>query len=261
MNPFAHFEGVLVINLPHKIGRRERVMERLAEIGADVKRLIFIDGVRPQDVKVPSWWTDKWTMNGNGKTHDCRLPVGAYGALCAHKNALEYAIQNSIDPVLILEDDAVFCHGFAKRLLVFMDMVPTNWDCVHLRSTLVSGLCEFENVSTGIVRLLKGWSQVAVGYREKYRHVAVQALHGQQHFSPPMSLDYRLSLLHRDYNVYAADPALVGHESIDSDVHGGVRVVKQESCVDDVSGWSASRDGTVSRGDLIRARTAAFGPA
>ncbi len=261
MNPFAHFEQVIVINLPHKMGRRERVTERLIEIGADMDDIVFVDGVCPQDVTVPPWWCDPWTMVGNGKSHRTKMPVGAYGALMAHISALSDAHTWGCDSVLILEDDVVFCHGFINRMLVFMDLVPTDWDCVHLRATLISKLCEFVPLAPGVVRLRKGWSQVAVAYRGDYIKLALDELVAQAESPPPKSLDYRLSTLHADHHVYAADPALVGHESIDSDVKGGVRLSKRESCVDDVSGWSRSREAVVGRKELLDARAAAFGPA
>jgi hypothetical protein len=260
MNPFAHFDAVFVINLLHKIGRRERILQRLADVGAEVHAVHLIAGVTPNGV--PKWWRDSWYMEGNGRTHRCRLPVGAYGALSAHHNALSMAASLKLKSVMILEDDAVFCRGFEKRMPVFMDLVPTDWDSVYLRSSLVSKLCEFEIVKTGVVRLLKGWSNVAVGYRGEYIKKAKWELWDQLYNAPPRSLDYRLACIQAHHHVYAANPGLVGHEAIDSDVYGGIKLSKREACVDDVSSWSKAhgRDG-VKVGEMLNARSAAFGPA
>lgn len=260
MNPFAHFNAVFVINLPHKVGRRNRIIERLEQIGVPPDAVHIVAGVMPNGV--PKWWRNSWYMEGNGHTHRVKLPNGAYGALQAHHGALSMAISLKYERVMILEDDAVFCRGFQSRMPVFMDLVPPDWDSVYLRSTLVSKLCEFEIVKTGVVRLLKGWSNVAVGYLGDYIGVARDTLYEQLYHGPPRSLDYRLSLLQADHHVYAANPGLVGHEAIDSDVYGGVKLAHRESCVDDVSSWSRSHGRAgATVGEMLNARNKAFGPA
>ena len=110
------FERVYVINLPR---RNERLDAFSKRIPADwpfrsPERYIAIDGGLATP---PDWWK-------GGK--------GAWGCYKAHLRILEDCLNNEINSVLILEDDAVFVEGFVSKVHEFWNHLPDDWEMVYL---------------------------------------------------------------------------------------------------------------------------------
>src|SRR5690349_658456 len=106
-NRFRFFDRVIFINLANRPDRREafeaglpvdwpfRRPERFAAI--DTTEHIAIDG------------------------------CGA-----SHRYALRRAFGDGVRRILVMEDDAVLCPGFAKRAAAFLRRVPADWDALWL---------------------------------------------------------------------------------------------------------------------------------
>ena len=110
------FERVYVINLPR---RKERWDAFLQKIPEDFpfrlpERYIAIDGGLATP---PDWWKDGG---------------GAWGCYKAHLRILEDCLNQEINSVLILEDDAVFIDGFAEKVQEFWKHLPEDWEMVYL---------------------------------------------------------------------------------------------------------------------------------
>ena len=113
---FNMFDRVYVINLPR---REERLKAFFRQVPADwpfrlPEQYIAIDGGLATP---PDWWK-------GGK--------GAWGCYRAHLRILEDCLSNEVNSVLILEDDAVFVEGFAKKVHEFWNHLPEDWAMVYL---------------------------------------------------------------------------------------------------------------------------------
>ncbi len=67
-------------------------------------------------VPVPGWWT---------------AGAGAWGCYQSHLNILMHCIKHGIESVLILEDDAVCCDGFAVGAIQYLQSLPDDWELVY----------------------------------------------------------------------------------------------------------------------------------
>lgn len=110
------FERVYVVNLPRRSDRWERFLESFPKNWpfAQPIRYSALDGglVRP-----PAWWKD-----GNG----------AWGCYRTHVQILEECLNEQVDSVLILEDDAACVSDFVTKSAEFMQHLPDDWNMVYL---------------------------------------------------------------------------------------------------------------------------------
>jgi len=99
------FDAILYINLDHRIDRKEILLDQLAKLGVNQKKIHRISAV-------------KHSSNGY------------IGTVLSHIKALDFAIVNNFNNALILEDDCLF---FKKPLILnslidyFFDKIPV-WD-------------------------------------------------------------------------------------------------------------------------------------
>jgi len=116
MNLRDVYQRVYVVNLDR---RRDRYQEFLDRLPADWPfgrpvRAPAVDGkLCPQ----PSWW---------------KHGAGAWGCYRSHVRCIETCLNEGVDSVLLLEDDAVCCADFAASCRAFFQAVPDDWGMVYL---------------------------------------------------------------------------------------------------------------------------------
>lgn len=112
------FERVVVINLPFKADRRQRLDRHLRklQIAAPEKvrweRAICGDWTPP-----PAWW-------GAGN--------GAWGCLMSHIRVAQDAVHDRLASYCVLEDDVVFHPRASKMLECFIKELPNDWGQAYL---------------------------------------------------------------------------------------------------------------------------------
>jgi GR25 family glycosyltransferase involved in LPS biosynthesis len=113
------FERVYVINLPRRKERLDAFFQRIPSgfPFRQPERYAAVDGGLASP---PDWW-----KGGNG----------AWGCYKAHLRILEDSLNNEINSVLILEDDAVCIEGFAEKVQTFWHYLPNDWEMVYWRTT------------------------------------------------------------------------------------------------------------------------------
>jgi GR25 family glycosyltransferase involved in LPS biosynthesis len=68
----------------------------------------------------------------------CRPPAswrqggGAWGCYRSHLRLVERCLNDGVDSILLLEDDAVFPADFTQRIQIFLENVPEDWDMLYL---------------------------------------------------------------------------------------------------------------------------------
>lgn len=105
------FDRILVISLPAAVSRRERAMQELQGRGLSSRAQIQI-AVKPFRDDLPEWWP-------NG--------IGAYGCYLSHLDALQQALAEGVERLLILEDDCVWKADAAARCQSFLVRAPEDW--------------------------------------------------------------------------------------------------------------------------------------
>jgi hypothetical protein len=112
------FDRVVVLNLPFKTDRRERLSSHLVEAGlVDPDKVVWQRATCGDWTGHPAWWSA-----GNG----------AWGCLMSHVRACEDAISDGLANYLVLEDDVVFHPRASEMLERLMTHLPTDWGQLYL---------------------------------------------------------------------------------------------------------------------------------
>jgi len=157
------------------------------------ERFEAVDG---QTVEVPAEW-----LHG----------PGAWGCMLSHRQVLREAIADGLDSILILEDDAVCCEDFSRRVADFLRRVPDDWDCLMLGG---QHLLPPAPVETGIVRC--GGTQRTHAFALRRR-----IMPGLLRFWEMVNTDHCdivLAACCNHFAVYAPNPFLVGQRGGFSDI-------------------------------------------
>jgi len=109
------FERVYVINLSRRQERMDAFIKRLPTDWPfkQPERFVAVDGGLATP---PDWWKG----------------VGAWGCYKSHLRILEDCLNNEINSVLILEDDAIFIEDFVEKIHGFWKHLPEDWEMVYL---------------------------------------------------------------------------------------------------------------------------------
>lgn len=116
MNLHNIFERVYTVNLARRKERWELFTQRLPSDWPfrQPERYPAIDGGL---VSPPSWWHEG---------------SGAWGCYRSHLRILEDCLNNRIDSVLIMEDDASCEAGFCEKVEHFFGNLPSDWSWIYL---------------------------------------------------------------------------------------------------------------------------------
>ena len=132
-------DKILIINLSHRVDRKEHIKNELNKILLSENKLVFIDAVYNEE-------------------------DGAKGCTASHLKCIEYAKNNNLKNVLILEDDYMFGNDiniFNINLLKFL-LLDTCW------SVILLNFSEHDppvNIKTCIDNVYKNfWSHSAAAY-------------------------------------------------------------------------------------------------
>jgi hypothetical protein len=111
-----YFDRTVVISLPQRTERRERLTRNLEEAGLTDQLEWFeaIDGTKNQPP--PEW------ASGNG----------GWGCMLSHLAVLRRAVEDEVQTLLILEDDVCFSPHTVEWLPAFMQALPADWHQIYL---------------------------------------------------------------------------------------------------------------------------------
>ncbi len=112
-NLSGFFDKVILINLKRRPDRLKYALGELERINWPFNPPELIEGVDGQLQNLPIGF-----VGGHG----------AYGCNLSHVKALELAIKDGTENLLILEDDIVFESNFLEGVNHFLSNLPINWD-------------------------------------------------------------------------------------------------------------------------------------
>jgi len=200
------FEKVYCVNLAY---REDRWGNFLKQIPTDwpfapIERYDAIDGKK---VKPPDWFT---------------AGGGAWGCYLSHLRILETALNTGVESILFLEDDALFCEDFTKRVTEFLAEVPDNWHMLYLGGQhlhvahkppvkITNNLYQPWNVNRTHAFAIQGEGRQIV-----YKHLM------RRNWSRGHHIDHHLGRLHqqRAHRIYCPADWLVGQNEGYSNIAG-----------------------------------------
>lgn len=104
-----NYDKIVCVNLKSRPDRLVAFNEGLPEEFKD--KVVILDAIDGNKLLLPDWW-----------------PGGhsGYGCYLSHKRIIEDAIQDDLNSILILEDDAEFVPDFYKKFVEFNKEVPND---------------------------------------------------------------------------------------------------------------------------------------
>lgn len=200
------FDRIFCINLDRRPDKWLAFQERCpASILPRVERFSGIDcNLCP----APVWW---------------KAGGGAWGCYRSHHAIVELCLQQRVESVLILEDDAVPAEDFDERLAVYSSALPDDWRMAYLGGQLLHTTRESPrrvnehvyqpyNVNRTHAYALRG-----EGLKTVYRHLSDSESWKQRHH-----IDHHLGVYHEGWptGVYCPAEWIFGQHGGRSDVNG-----------------------------------------
>lgn len=197
-----HFGDVVLISLERRADRRSAFFRNIAQLPWPFRHPRWFKAVDGSKVPHPYMWRDGG---------------GAWGCMQSHRQVLERALMSGIDSLLILEDDATFRRTFPTDVAMFLDQVPADWDGLMLGGQAYDASA----AGAGVVRCRNCQRTHAYAVRGRYMRELYQHL-----VSTAGHCDHRMGDIQRRYNIYGAEPFLVGQGAGKSDINNAVNPAK-----------------------------------
>jgi GR25 family glycosyltransferase involved in LPS biosynthesis len=204
-------EMVLVISLPSRTDRRERIA---ATLRAENVPFEFVDGVQVQFEDVlPEEYSELGWRGKEGITDRHRYIAGTSGCRRAHQLCLELAQARGVESLLIIEDDAVFLENWRDRYHAARSELPHGWWQMYLSAKPFKPA---EKFSERLNRLQGAWQTTAILYSREGIRAALDCVKTAR-----CEVDHWMGLhLHPAGRSFMANPAVTFHPAGDSDIRG-----------------------------------------
>jgi Glycosyltransferase family 25 (LPS biosynthesis protein) len=196
------FQQVWVINL-------KRRKDRLARFSLEIKKSQWpfsspkvFNAIEGDKVGIPKFW---------------QTGGGSYGCMRSHLLLLERAIQDDIESILILEDDAIFYKTFSEDVSNFLARVPNDWQCLMLGGQHINS--KPFPIAPGVVRAGTGGGIQRTHCYALRGPEIMRALY-ETWANAAVHCDWVMGPCTAKFNTYAPDPFLVGQSEGDSDISG-----------------------------------------
>ena len=202
------FERVMVLNLPYKNDRRQRLSRHLMELElADPSKIVWQRALAGDWSPPPAWF-----KAGNG----------AWGCLQSHLRVVHDALMDGIESYCVLEDDVVFKANAGEALGRTMRALPGDWGQLYLggqhlaepKQRLEGGLWQPHNINRTHAFALH--RRAFVRFQQHISHAPDYIARGAWH------IDHQLGLAHEraDWLVCAPDWWIAGQEEGASNISG-----------------------------------------
>lgn len=212
----SHWFGkVVAINLDSRPDRWKEFNDRLDKLpgGWPFARPERIAAVNGQQTNPPSWWAD-------GRN--------AYGCWMSHLQCAQSALESNPDAppnLLVLEDDAMFRHGFARHAAAFLETLPSDWHMAYLGGQHRAAP---QKVNPRVVRASKVNRTHAMAIRGSFLKDYIawltdwEAVKNRRALGHKCHIDFWLEQMQATgrWNIYAPCAFLIGQGGGKSDING-----------------------------------------
>lgn len=143
----------------------------------------------------------------NGERLDERIKANDKACCLSHKKAVQYAKENKLEAVLIIEDDVRFKDDFDVLLNNAIENAPKDWDIIFLNGTFgnFNKPVKFDNNFWRVYEMYGAFGYVV---NSKCYDEVINTLH---RYSETMSADYIYSLLMKSLNIYRVAKPIIFH--------------------------------------------------
>lgn len=187
------FNGIFFINLSERTDRLERIQARLHEVGIYAQRF---EGIKVSKDRVPPDWT---------------AATNCYGCALSHLSIYDKSLKTEIEkPVLIFEDDAVFCDDFINNFEDCLCDLPPDWQIFYLGC---NNLEPPSPITDKIAKVRKAYTTHAYAIKPEAMRQVLN--HPRSYKDAP---DVVLSYLQELLPTYCCTPSLVTQEAGYSDI-------------------------------------------
>lgn len=189
----------------------ERSKDRKADFIKDIptdwpfREIEIVNGIDGEHCLAPNWW--------GGKSN------GAWGCYRSHLREIERALNDSINSLLLFEDDAIFCEDFTKKCLTFLEHVPKDWGMIylggeHLRTKIKTPIKVNEHVYQAFnINRTHAFALNKPTMYDVYKHLHSNDWQRGHH------IDHHLGRFHENHNnIYVPNEWLVGQRAVLSTV-------------------------------------------
>ncbi len=197
-DPRRAFQRVVIINLERRTDRLKQIMGEIAKDWPFVSPIIM-KGIDGEKLKAPANF-----KQGNN----------VWACLQSHRRAIEDAINDGIESLLVLEDDAIFHPQFSERALKFLTDIPGDWEFAFLGGGHIDPAKPPIAVKPGIVRPQNIQRLHAYAARREGLHALYQYWH-EWHEG---HCDHAISTWIGTRKTYCVQPWIVGQRAGLSDV-------------------------------------------
>lgn len=202
---YDFFERVYIINLDRRPDRFKEFMESLQDW--PFKQPIRFAAIDGKQVKPPEYW---------------QAGPPAWGCFRSHLQIIETCLNEGVNSVLFLEDDAVISPNFKELVNDFLQRVPENWDMLylggqHLKAGQNPPLKISENVyQPWNINRTHAYALQGRMLDVTYRHLLKKDWHPKHH------IDHHYGRLHqrREHRIYCPGQWIIGQAGGKSDING-----------------------------------------
>lgn len=198
MNYTNYFERVVVINLKRRPERKQRLEKLIKSSKWPFGKPIWFNAVDGSVVPV----ANKWGAGG-----------GAWGCKRSWCRVLEEALNDGVQSILVLEDDAIWRGDFSSQVDDFLKKVPANWECLFFGG---QNMKTPKKVSEGVYRATNTQRTHCIGLqRDGIRKAYINMMDADWH------IDHKFGPESGKWGTaYQPEPFLVGQDACKSDISG-----------------------------------------
>jgi len=132
MTLYEYFDRIAIIHLPHRLDRFQSISTELRDLGIDIDEA----KVQIPHAPVPSDWKG-WPSRG------------VYGNFLSHRGILRQALEDGLQTVWVLEDDAIFSRRMRREQEALVETLKgREWDLCFFGHSLTH---ELADQPTGLV--------------------------------------------------------------------------------------------------------------
>lgn len=204
------FDRVVVLNLPYKPDRREKLDRLFRETGiADPEKVQYFKAISGDWVGSPAWF---------------EAGPGAWGCLMSHLHVLHQAVMDGVESLCVLEDDVCFHPRSTEILGRFWAELPGDWEQLYLGGQHLEDPEEIK----GKPFLLRGRNvnrtHAYVLKRPVFSRFQNHIMHAPDYIRQETGwhIDHQLGIAHerQDWNVYCPMWWLAGQDEGPSNISG-----------------------------------------
>src|SRR5208283_3894500 len=197
-----YFDRCVVISLKRTPQRLESFWQRIDACNWPFIRPIVYDAIDGKLCPLAPW---------------AHFGPGAWGAMRSHLNVIESALNDGIQRLLVMEDDAAPCEQFAEKVIAFLDALPSNAEICYIGGQVTHKHQQLRKINDLVinpesVNRLHCYFLTRPGMTKVYQHLCRWGWYqgeqdGNGRWKGPHHVDHRIEILSENRQLATYAPA------------------------------------------------------